>query len=108
MLSLRIGQRAVEESVGLGERQEEFLDVALRCRERLGEARVKDELRDNTERAAQSGVFGVPSLKVGEEVFWGSDAVEFAAAYLKNPGIVDDEMRQADTLPIGAARPGST
>jgi 2-hydroxychromene-2-carboxylate isomerase len=76
--------------------------------ERLGDARVKDELRDNTERAAQSGVFGVPSLKVGEEVFWGSDAVEFAAAYLKNPGIVDDEMRQADTLPIGAARPGST
>jgi len=27
---------------------------------------------------------------------------------LKNPDIVDDEMRQADTLPIGAARPGST
>ena len=75
--------------------------------ERLGDARVKDELRDNTERAMQSGVFGVPSLQVGEEVFWGSDAVEFAAAYLKNPRILDDEMRHADTLPIGAIRSGS-
>jgi 2-hydroxychromene-2-carboxylate isomerase len=75
--------------------------------ERLGDARVKDELRDNTERAVQSGIFGVPTLQVGDEVFWGSDAVDFAAAYLRDPGILDDEMRRADTLPIGAARPGS-
>src|ERR1700722_13810178 len=33
--------------------------------ERLSDARVKDELRENTESAAQSGVFGVPSLSVG-------------------------------------------
>ena len=76
--------------------------------ERLSDARVKDELRENTERAAQSGVFGVPSLGVGEQVFWGSDAVEFAAAYLKNPDILDDEMQHADTIPIGASRSGST
>jgi 2-hydroxychromene-2-carboxylate isomerase len=81
------------------------LDVPL---EHLGEARVKDELRDNTERAAQCGVFGVPSLSVDGEVFWGSDAVEFAAAYLKNPEILDAEMRHADTLPIGASRRGSS
>jgi 2-hydroxychromene-2-carboxylate isomerase len=76
--------------------------------ERLYDARVKDELRDNTGRAAQSGVFGVPSLSVGGEVFWGSDAVDFAAAYLKNPGVLDEEMRHADALPIGAARRGSS
>jgi 2-hydroxychromene-2-carboxylate isomerase len=74
--------------------------------ERLSEASVKDELRDNTQRAVQSGVFGVPSLCVGDEVFWGSDMVDFAAAYLKNPDILDEEMRQADRLPIGASRPG--
>jgi 2-hydroxychromene-2-carboxylate isomerase len=72
--------------------------------ERLSDARVKDELRDNTQRAVQSGVFGVPSLRVGDEVFWGSDMVDFAAAYLKNPDTLDEEMRQADTLPIGASR----
>ena len=76
--------------------------------ERLSDARVKDELRENTERAAQSGVFGVPSLSVGDEVFWGSDAVDFAAAYLKNPDILDEEMQHADALPIGASRPGAT
>ena len=76
--------------------------------ERLSDARVKDELRENTERAAQSGVFGVPSLSVGDEVFWGSDAVDFAAAYLKNPGILDEEIQHADALPIGASRPGAT
>jgi 2-hydroxychromene-2-carboxylate isomerase len=76
--------------------------------ERLSDARVKDELRDNTERAAQSGVFGVPSLSVGDEVFWGSDAVDFAAAYLKNPDILDEEMQRADALPIGASRPRAT
>jgi 2-hydroxychromene-2-carboxylate isomerase len=77
--------------------------------ERLGDARVKDELRDNTERAVQNGVFGVPTLSVGDEVFWGSDAVDFAAAYLKDPGILDnEEIRRADTLPIGASRSGST
>jgi 2-hydroxychromene-2-carboxylate isomerase len=76
--------------------------------ERLSDARVKDELRDNTERAAQNGVFGVQSLSIGDEIFWGSDAVDFAAAYLKNPGILDEEMQHADTLPIGASRPGAT
>ena len=76
--------------------------------DRLGEARVKDELRHNTDRAAQNGVFGVPSFGIGEQVFWGSDALEFAAAYLANPGILDnEEMQRAGSLPIGASRPGS-
>jgi 2-hydroxychromene-2-carboxylate isomerase len=45
---------------------------------------VKDALREATDEAAVAGVFGVPSLRVGEEVFWGDDrleeAVEAAAA----------------------------
>jgi 2-hydroxychromene-2-carboxylate isomerase len=73
--------------------------------DRVMEARVKDALRENTQRAAESGVFGVPTLSVGEEMFWGSDAVEFASAYLKDPGVLDnEEIRRADTLPIGASR----
>jgi 2-hydroxychromene-2-carboxylate isomerase len=39
---------------------------------------VKAALRDATERAADAGVFGVPSLLVGGEVFWGDDRVEDA------------------------------
>ena len=45
---------------------------------------VKDGLREATDAAAAAGVFGVPSVRVGEEVFWGDDrledAVEVAAA----------------------------
>ncbi len=36
---------------------------------------VKGALRDATDRAAELGVRGVPSLLVGGEVFWGDDRV---------------------------------
>jgi 2-hydroxychromene-2-carboxylate isomerase len=39
---------------------------------------VKDGLREATERAAERGVIGVPSIAVGDEVFWGDDRVEEA------------------------------
>jgi len=39
---------------------------------------VKDSLRGATDRAAELGVRGVPSLTVGGEVFWGDDRVEEA------------------------------
>ena len=39
---------------------------------------VKDALREATDRAAELGVRGVPSLAVGGEVFWGDDRVEEA------------------------------
>jgi 2-hydroxychromene-2-carboxylate isomerase len=39
---------------------------------------VKGALREATDRAAEQGVIGVPSLLVGGEVFWGDDRVEEA------------------------------
>jgi 2-hydroxychromene-2-carboxylate isomerase len=39
---------------------------------------VKGALRDATDRAADLGVIGVPSLVVGDEVFWGDDRLEEA------------------------------
>ena len=41
---------------------------------------VKDALREATDAAAAAGVFGVPSVRVGEEVFWGDDRLEEAVA----------------------------
>jgi len=35
-------------------------------------------LRQQTERAAASGMFGAPSFRVGEELFWGNDRLEDA------------------------------
>ncbi len=41
---------------------------------------VKGALREATDRAAELGVAGVPSLLVGDEVFWGDDRVEEAVS----------------------------
>ena len=43
-------------------------------------AGVKDALRAATDRAGDQGVVGVPSVVVGEEVFWGDDRLEEAVA----------------------------
>ncbi|MBZ9785078.1 2-hydroxychromene-2-carboxylate isomerase [Pseudomonas sp. REP124] len=38
---------------------------------------IKAALKDNTERAVQRGVFGAPSMFVGDEMFFGQDRLEF-------------------------------
>jgi 2-hydroxychromene-2-carboxylate isomerase len=40
---------------------------------------IKQRLREVTERAGDLGVIGVPSVVVGERVFWGDDRLEEAA-----------------------------
>jgi 2-hydroxychromene-2-carboxylate isomerase len=44
----------------------------------VGTDSVKGALRKATDRAAEQGVIGVPSLVVGGEVFWGDDRLEEA------------------------------
>jgi 2-hydroxychromene-2-carboxylate isomerase len=41
---------------------------------------IKRRLREATQRAGDMGVRGVPSVVVGEQVFWGDDRLEEAAA----------------------------
>jgi 2-hydroxychromene-2-carboxylate isomerase len=73
--------------------------------ERIADSRVKSSLREATELAAMKGVFGVPTFAIDEQLFWGNDSVDFAAAYLHDPGILDtDEMRRIDSLPVAAVR----
>ncbi len=38
-------------------------------------------LRAQTERAAELGLFGAPSFRVGEELFWGNDRLEDALGW---------------------------
>jgi len=66
---------------------------------------TKDALRANTEQAAASGVFGVPTFEVDGELFWGVDAIDFLKACLEDPAILHDvEMKRLAALPVGAAR----
>jgi 2-hydroxychromene-2-carboxylate isomerase len=46
-------------------------------------AEDKAALRANTDRALELGVFGVPTLVVGDQVFWGDDRLEAAASALE-------------------------
>ena len=72
---------------------------------RLGDQAIKDALRLETSQAIARGVFGVPTLIVDEELFWGADAMDFVEAYLADAGIVaTDEMKRAANLPVGASR----
>ena len=66
---------------------------------------VKDTLRANTDAALAAGVFGVPTLQVGDALFWGNDAHAFALAVLDDPALLDDpQMRRIASLPIAASR----
>ena len=44
---------------------------------------VKDELRKNTDLALSRGVFGVPTVFVGERSFWGNDRLEWVESALR-------------------------
>ena len=44
---------------------------------------VKDALRRETDEAIARGVFGVPTIAVGNELFWGADATEMALDYMR-------------------------
>lgn len=66
---------------------------------------AKDNLRKNGEEAIARGVFGVPTLAMGEELFWGFDATDMALDYLHaKPPFESPEMQRVSNLPYGATR----
>lgn len=66
---------------------------------------VKAALRTNYEAAVAAGIFGVPTLAVGGELFWGEDAHALAEAVVDDPTLLEShEMRRLRTLPEAAVR----
>jgi 2-hydroxychromene-2-carboxylate isomerase len=47
---------------------------------------IKLALRESTDAARQLGVFGVPTLAIENELFWGDDRLEAAVAHLRQNG----------------------
>ena len=67
--------------------------------------RVKQVLRENTNRAIDLGLFGVPTMLVDGEVFWGVDYFDFLLDYLDDPDLLDDdEMQRVSNLPAAIQR----
>ena len=51
-------------------------------------AETRDLLISETREALESGVFGAPSMRIGKELFWGKDRMDF----------VEDELRRLGNL----------
>jgi len=73
---------------------------------RIADPAIKQRLADNTAQALADGVFGVPTLTVRGETFWGWDSTPMLRAFLDDPALfADAEMQRLDALPIGVQRP---
>lgn len=66
---------------------------------------VKARLRANTDAALAAGVFGVPTLALAGELFWGNDATPMIEDWLADPRVFDgEEYRRIAALPVGVER----
>jgi 2-hydroxychromene-2-carboxylate isomerase len=59
---------------------------------RAHSAAIKQALRDNTDRAVAAGVFGVPTMLVGGELFWGYDSLGHLDRYLAGQESLDRSL----------------
>jgi len=72
---------------------------------RIADPEVKGGLRRETDAAIARGVFGVPTIAVGSELFWGVDATEMALEYMRNGArFTDPEYARVAGLPTAAVR----
>lgn len=71
----------------------------------IADPAVKEQLRRNTEAAIAAGVFGVPTLAIDDELFWGNDAHPLMAAVLDDPDLLrQPEWQRLAELPVAAQR----
>jgi len=73
--------------------------------ERASADDVKRALRSRTEDAIAAGVFGVPTMRAGEELFWGLDSFDLLERHLRgdDPLTPEDDAR-IRALPASAQR----
>jgi len=62
---------------------------------------VKQALINNTEAAVEQGVFGVPTFKVDDQIFWGEDRISELLNYIDGQRI--DEAKLQEILSREAA-----
>jgi 2-hydroxychromene-2-carboxylate isomerase len=66
---------------------------------------VKQKLQQQTQAAIDLGLFGVPSMVVDGQVFWGQDALPMLRAYLEGDAwFQSSDWRDVGQLPVGVRR----
>ncbi|MDZ4813407.1 MAG: 2-hydroxychromene-2-carboxylate isomerase [Pseudomonadota bacterium] len=74
----------------------------------LADATVKSTLRSNTDGAIAAGIFGVPTVAINGELFWGQDATPMLLDYLNDASIFASEsMQRIEALPAAVVRKGT-
>jgi 2-hydroxychromene-2-carboxylate isomerase len=73
--------------------------------ERANTLDAKNTLRQQTERAVAKGIFGVPTILIDEELFWGVDSLRHFEHYLSHGNPFDTEqVHKWENLPSAATR----
>jgi 2-hydroxychromene-2-carboxylate isomerase len=88
-----------------------LLALAARCdldgaalAEAANAPKLKQELADATARAIADGVFGVPTFRFNDELFWGADRVDALLACLAGHTIDEANLQRFLALPPLAVR----
>ncbi len=77
----------------------------LQPKRAIDDAAVKAELKANTDAAIAEGIFGVPTMEVDGQLFWGLDALPMLRAYLAGDDwFGSPAWRTAGELPAGIVR----
>src|SRR6266481_821413 len=64
---------------------------------------IKEQLRSQTDAAIARGVFGVPSMEVADELFWGYDDFPFLELLLAGKDPVDAAEWRKQSRPVRAS-----
>lgn len=66
---------------------------------------IKDALRASTEEAIAAGVFGVPTMRVGGELFWGLDSLDLLEHHLRGEDpLAPEVLARMREVPASAER----
>ncbi len=66
---------------------------------------IKDALRASTEEAIAAGVFGVPTMRVGRELFWGLDSLDLVERAVRGDDPLTPELlARIREVPASASR----
>ncbi len=70
------------------------------------QSECKAGLREQTDQAIADGIFGVPTMKVGDELFWGYDDLAFLQRFLDggDPVGVTNWTNASESLKSSATR----
>ena len=68
---------------------------------------IKHALKDQTAAAIERGVFGVPTVELRGELFWGQDAFAHVERFAAGDDPVPRDWAQRWRMPVGVRRPQS-